>query len=58
MSNHMIVVVVIECIATGSLVTTPFLPERPGIYYLRMRVIRARVVHYIMRNDVCGRAWL
>ena len=41
-----------------SLVTTPFLPERPGIYCLRMRVIRARVVHHIMRNDVYGRAWL
>ena len=32
--------------------TRPFLPERPGIYCLRMRVIRARVVHHIMRNDV------
>ena len=41
-----------------SLVTTPFLPERPGIYCLRMRVIRARVVHHIMRNDVYSRAWL
>ena len=48
------------CISMGlcSLVTTPFLPERPGIYCLRMRVIRARVVHHIMRNDVYGRAWL
>ena len=41
-----------------SLVTTSFLPERPGIYCLCMRVIRARVVHHIMRNDVHGRAWL
>ena len=38
-----------------SLVTTTFLPERPGIYCLRMRVIRARVVHHRMRNDVYGR---
>ena len=32
--------------------------ERPGLYCLRMRVIRARVERHIMRNDVYGRAWL
>ena len=32
--------------------------ERPGLYCLRMRVIRARVEQHIMRNDVYGRAWL
>ena len=28
-----------SCMHYSSLVTTPFLPERPGIYCLRMRVI-------------------
>ena len=37
-----------------SLVTTPFLPERPGIYCLRMRVIsEISLKQYIFRIRPC-----